>query len=99
MKGFLIEIHNNKISAAVDRGIVVITANTANISITGRDIATGMSLNWGKLILRKGDKIKIIASEIEKSTVPYHSDPLSRKELLTEYYQLKELLTKEGYLK
>ena len=64
MKGFLIEIHNNKISAVVDRGIVVITANTANISITV-DIAS-MSLNWGKLILRKGDKIKIIASEIEK---------------------------------
>lgn len=99
MKGFLIEVNKDQIMAAVERGIVVITMDTENISITGKDFSSGSSLNWSRLRLNEGDKVKIVLSKIDKSTVPHHEKPISRKELVAEYYRLKELLTKEGYLK
>ncbi len=85
--------------AAVERGTVVISMDTENLCITGKDRISGSSLNWCKRKLNESDKVKIVVSQIEKSSAPLHSEPLCREELFTEYHQLKELLTKEGYLK
>lgn len=99
MKGFLVNINNDRVIAAVERGTVVIVMDTENISITGRNYTSGSSLNWCKRRLNEGDKVKIVVSQIEKSSAPLFMESLPQEELLAEYYQLKKLLTKEGYLK
>ncbi|MDR2954692.1 MAG: hypothetical protein LBV43_06395 [Prevotella sp.] len=99
MKGFKIEINNKKIDAAVYNGVILVVVEKA-IGITGTDRALGLSVDWGYYMLNHGDKIRITASSnIETNTPPISTKPLSRQELLAEYYNLKKILIKEGVLK
>ena len=95
MKGFLIEVNKDQIMAAVERGIVVITMDTENISITGKDFTSGSSLNWSELRLNEGDKVKIVVSQIEKSSAPLHSEPLCREEFEIFVYKWNEYAISE----
>lgn len=98
MKGFTIEINNKKINAAVKKGVVLIVVDNA-IGVSGTDNALGLSINWGHTSLDIGDKIKITASNIESNSPPMSMKLVDRQNLLTEYYELKKMLIKEGVLK
>lgn len=99
MKGFAIDINGQKKYSAVNKGVVMITIETSSISIMGRENTSGISLDWGQTALNIKDKIRIIASEIDKSDIPLNTKKIDRQELLKEYLSLKEMLTKEGVLK
>ena len=98
MKGFEININEEKINPAVNTGSVVIILETSRFSVSGRDTTGGISLDWGKRNLQEGDKIKILPSEMTTCEEAVSTKPMDDQELLKEYFGLKEILTKEGVL-
>ena len=98
MKGFKIEINNKKIYAAVSKGVTLVTVDKI-IRINGRDNTLWLSMDWEYKLLDLGDKIRITVSNIETISPPISMKSLNRQELLAEYNNLKNILTKEGVLK
>jgi hypothetical protein len=100
MKGFKIEINNQKISAAVKKGVVlIILDNAEKITISGVDNEKFQNLLWIREKLNIGDRIKIIASDIERLSDPNSKELIDRQKLLVEYTELKKALTEEGLLR
>lgn len=99
MKGFDVYINNQKISAAVKRGVVVITLNDGSErSIKGIDDFLFQRVRWAQTTLKLGDTITIVASEVEESS-PCEVEPFDKRALLEKYTTLKKELTEEGLLK
>lgn len=100
MKGFDIYFNNQKIKVAVRNGVAIVCFDNAEkMTISGIDHEKFQSLSWLETKLSLGDKIKIIASDIEEVNDPISKKRIDRQKLLTEYMGLKETLTKEGLLK
>lgn len=98
MKGFIIDINEEKKYVGIDNGVVVIVVDETSLHISATNNASGFSLDFGQTTLKLGDKIKISVSEMEENSVPLSSKPLNRQKLLLEYNKLKAFLIKEGRL-
>lgn len=99
MKGFDIYINNKKISAVVKRGVVVICLdNGSELSVSGIDDFSFQNVRWVQQKLTLGDKITIVASEVEESST-CEEEPLDKVALLERYTELKKELTERGLLK
>lgn len=98
MKGFKITINDEQRVVAVNKGVVIITLSCElGISITGGDDERGASLQWDSSKIDTGDKIRITPIETNE-TIPPNRTLKERKQLLETYFNLKEILTKEGLL-
>lgn len=99
MKGFDIYINNQKISAAVETGIVtIIINNKAEIFVSGIDNRAFQNIRWLHKKLKYKDVIKITTSEIRENSL-HEIEQTDRQELLAKYFRLKKTLTEEGLLK
>ena len=64
----------------------------------GEDKENSVKLDWGKIELAVGDKVKITAIEgMEYDTI--YMSSMTDEDMLGYYNQLKKFLTKEGVLK
>lgn len=102
MNGFNIDINNKIINIAVVKGISMViidlTGNNSSISIFVLNKETEEYQWFAKQDLFVGDKIKIIAANIDKCDLPMYSEPIDRELLLKRYYRLKQDLTEKGLL-
>lgn len=102
MNGFNININNKIINIAVVKGvsmvIIDLIGNNSSISIFVLNKETEEYQWFAKQDLFMGDKIKIIAANIDKCDLPIYSEPIDRELLLKRYYRLKQSLTEKGLL-
>lgn len=71
LQGFEITVNKNKTIAAVHDGSVLVALTCEyGIDIAGGDDKLGISLQWDKANLQKGDKVKIVATDINEITTP-----------------------------
>ena len=95
MKGFTIYINDKKVNIAIKHGVSMIivdqTCDKFCITVSGLDIERQEHQWWVRQDLTIGDKIRIVATEMEES--------IDRRNLYRRYSELKERLTKKGLLK
>lgn len=105
MKGFIIQINDEKLYAGTHRGAVVITTHIGDsdngiyVTVGGIENSTEQSISWINRKLILGDKIKITAANIKENSKPEKVELIDRQELLTKYHKLKEMLTQNNMLK
>ena len=97
MKGFTIYINDKKVNIAIKHGVSMIivdqTCDKFCITVSGLDTERQEHQGWVRQDLTIGDKIRIVATEMEESTI------IDRRNLYRRYNELKEHLTKKGLLK
>lgn len=102
MNGFNININNKIINIAVVKGVSMVIVdlidNNSSISIFVLNKETEEYQWFAKQDLFIGDKIKIIAANIDKCDLPIYSEPIDRELLLKRYFRLKQDLTEKGLL-
>lgn len=102
MNGFNININNKIINIAVVKGvsmvIIDLIGNNSSISIFVFNKEIEEYQWFAKQDLFMGDKIEIIAANIDKCDLPIYSEPIDRELLLKRYYKLKQRLTEKGLL-
>ena len=76
------------------KGQVCVFVEADNMVVLGEDKENSVKLDWGKIELAVGDKVKITAIE----GMEYMSN-MTDEDMLGYYNQLKKFLTKEGVLK
>ena len=77
------------------KGQVCVFVEADNMVVLGEDKENSVKLDWGKIELAVGDKVKITAIEGMEYDTIYMTD----EDMLGYYNQLKKFLTKEGVLK
>ena len=98
MKGLQIDIHESTMNCVTQRGHVCVCVETDSIVILGKDKENDVKLDWGKIELSVGDKVRITAIEGMEYDTIYISNNTDA-DLLGHYNQLKKFLIKEGVLK
>ena len=86
MKGLQIDIRGKIMNCVTPKGQVCVFVEADNMVVLGEDKENSVKLDWGKIELAVGDKVKITAIE-------------GMEDMLGYYNQLKKFLTKEGVLK
>lgn len=103
MKGFTIYINDKKVNIAIKHGVSMIivdqTCDKFCITVSGLDTERQEHKWWVRQDLTIGDKIKIVATEMEESDLPVKRTIVDRQNLYRRYSELKERLTKKGLLK
>lgn len=100
MKGFEITINDEQQTVAVNKGTVIISISCKfGLSITGADDEEGVSLRWNSSTVNMGDKINITPIDTDFTDPPLEKTLTNSKDLLDVYYNLKEILTKQGFIK
>ena len=100
MKGFEITINEEQQTVAVNKGTVIITISCKlGLSITGGDDEEGVSLRWNSSTVNTGDKINITPIDTDFTDPPLEKTLTNSKDILDVYYNLKEILTKQGFIK
>ena len=80
------------------KGQVCVFVEADNMVVLGEDKENSVKLDWGKIELAVGDKVKITAIEgMEYDTI--YMSSMTDEDMLVYYNQLKKFLTKEGVLK
>jgi len=69
-----------------------------NIVVLGEDKENSVKLDWGRVELSVGDKVRITAIEGVEYDTTYMSN-ITDDDILEYYNQLKRFLIKEGMLK
>ena len=96
MKGLQIDIRGKIMNCVTPKGQVCVFVEADNMVVLGEDKENSVKLDWGKIELAVGDKVKITAIEgMEYDTMSSMTD----EDMLGYYNQLKKFLTKEGVLK
>ncbi|WP_140938498.1 hypothetical protein [Sphingobacterium lumbrici] len=101
MKGFEITINDTLINVGVDKGMILVILHNdlkGGISVSGIDDSSGRNLDWGRIQLKVGDKIKITTCDIDSRAKIEKEEIRSKSALLMEYNGIKEYLVKEGLL-
>ena len=103
MKGFTIYINDEEVSIAIKQGVSMIivdqTSDKFFITVSGLDTERQEHQWWVGKDLAVGDKIRIVATEMDKSDLPVKRAVVDRQDLYRRYNELKERLTKKGLLK
>ena len=95
MKGLQIDIRGKIMNCVTLKGQVCVFVEADNMVVLGEDKENSVKLDWGKIELAVGDKVKITAIEGMEYDTIYMTD----EDMLGYYNQLKKFLTKEGVLK
>ena len=95
MKGLQIDIRGKIMNCVTPKGQVCVFVEADNMVVLGEDKENSVKLDWGKIELAVGDKVKITAIEGMEYDTIYMTD----EDMLGYYNQLKKFLTKEGVLK
>ena len=96
MKGLQIDIRGKIMNCVTPKGQVCVFVEADNMVVLGEDKENSVKLDWGKIELAVGDKVKITEG-MEYDTI-YMSN-MTDEDMLGYYNQLKKFLTKEGVLK
>ena len=95
MKGLQIDIRGKIMNCVTPKGQVCVFVEADNMVVLGEDKENSVKLDWGKIELAVGDKVKITAMEYDTIYMSNMTD----EDMLGYYNQLKKFLTKEGVLK
>ena len=98
MKGLQIDIRGKIMNCVTPNGQVWVFVEADNMVVLGEDTENSVKLDWGKIELAVGDKVKITAIEGMEYDTIYMSN-MTDEDMLGYYNQLKKFLTKEGVLK
>ena len=98
MKGLQIDIRGKIMNCVTPKGQVCVLVEADNMVVLGEDKENSVKLDWGKIELAVGDKVKITAIEGMEYYNIYMSN-MTDEDMLGYYNQLKKFLTKEGVLK
>ena len=98
MKGLQIDIRGKIMNCVTPKGQVCVFVEADNMVVLGEDKENSVKLDWGKIELAVGDKVKITAIEGREYDTIYMSS-MTDEDMLGYYNQLKKFLTKEGVLK
>lgn len=98
MKGLQIDVRGKIMNCVTPRGQICVFVETDNIVVLGEDKENSVKLDWGKIELSEGDKVRITAIEGMEYNTIYRSN-ITDNDILEYYNQLKKFLTKEGVLK
>ena len=77
------------------KGQVCVFVEADNMVVLGEEKENSVKLDWGKIELAVGDKVKITAIEGMEYDTIYMSN-MTDEDMLGYYNQLKKFLTKEG---
>ena len=91
MKGLQIDIRGKIMNCVTPKGQVCVFVEADNMVVLGEDKENSVKLDWGKIELAVGDKVKI--------TDTIYMSNMTDEDMLGYYNQLKKFLTKEGVLK
>ena len=95
MKGLQIDIRGKIMNCVTPKGQVCVFVEADNMVVLGEDKENSVKLDWGKIELAVGDKVKITAIEgMEYDTI--YMSSMTDEDMLGYYNQLKKFLTKEG---
>ena len=98
MKGLQIDIRGKIMNCVKLKEKVCVFVEADNMVVLGEDKENSVKLDWGKIELAVGDKVKITAIEgMEYDTI--YMSSMTDEDMLGYYNQLKKFLTKEGVLK
>lgn len=98
MKGLQIDIRGKIMNCVTPKVQVCVFVEADNMVVLGEDKENSVKLDWGKIELAVGDKVKITAIEgMEYDTI--YMSSMTDEDMLGYYNQLKKFLTKEGVLK
>lgn len=101
MKGFQIDLHQGIMNCVTPRGNICVFIEADSMVVVGKDVENSAQLDWGRIELVVGDKIKVTATEGEEYDRIYARSftEATDDELLIHYLQLKKFLIQEGVLK
>ena len=98
MKGLQTDIRRKIMNCVAPKAQVCVFVEADNMVVLGEDKENSVKLDWGKIELAVGDKVKITAIEgMEYDTI--YMSSMTDEDMLGYYNQLKKFLTKEGVLK
>ena len=109
MLGFEVCVNGEKVSAALENGVVTVIITRLNteidqyisLDITGMDTANARYADWMRENLKCGDEIVLKVKELQEiskyNTREFGNESKNERKL-KQYYSLKESLEKDGLL-